>query len=398
MDPPGDEEPPPSSPLVELVNERVLNKKRAAGRPKGSVAKAPGTKKVKVKDETKNKAPNFHEDEDELVSHAYINRSENSLAGVSKKSKVFWEDVTARYAILQEKSTSEHTKHERTWNMLKGRFLRQIQPAVSAFNRYYKKAKDTIPSGHPDIEEAIMEMARELWQENHPKGHKFKFSLCVPILHKLPKFDPMGAAGLDSDDDDDKEQVDAGGVNRVGSGGVNRVGSVVGSHLQRPIGSKAAKANKKEVDNNTQRVLEMRGDFTLYVSQARRREEFLEMIELAKYYRSIGDREMARQTNIDLQALIARNRLAREEEKKKEEASKSTSSTSPDESTAVTTVPSVIDLGTNQERDRGASLTGIELPPDDSSSSSVFTPDAPPDVEQFPITDDADDVAKTNVI
>ena len=363
-----------------------MTKKRAAGRPKGSVAKAPGTKKVKVKDETKNKAPNFHEDEDELAGHAHVNRSENSLAGVSKKSKVFWEDVTARYAILQEKSTSEHTKHERTWNQLKGRFLRQIQPAVSAFNRYYKKEKDTIPSGHPDIEEAIMEMARELWQENHPKGHKFKFSLCVPILHKLPKFDPMGAAGLDSDDDDDKEVLDAGGVNRVGS--------VVGSNLQRPIGSKAAKANKKEVDNNTQRVLEMRGDFTLYVSQARRREEFLEMIELAKYYRTIGDREMARQTNIDLQALIARNRLAREEEKKKqEEASKSTSdktsSTSPEESTAVTTVPSVIDLGTNQERDRGASLTGIELPPDDSSSSSVFTPDAPPDVERIPITDDA---------
>jgi hypothetical protein len=172
----------------------------------------------------------------------------------------------------------------------------------------------------------------------------------------------MGAAGLDSDDDDDK----------VDAGGVNRVGSVVGSNLQRPIGSKAAKAHKKEVDNNTQKVLEMRGDFTLYVSQARRREEFLEMIELAKYYRTTGDREMARQTNIDLQALIARNRLAREEEKKKEEASKSTSdktsSTSPEESTAVTTVPSVIDLGKNQERNRGASptndFTGIELPPD----------------------------------
>ncbi len=118
------------------------------------------------------------------------------------------------------------------------------------------------------------------------------------------------------------------------------------------------------------------------------------MIELAKYYRTIGeDREMARQTNIDLQALIARNRLAREEEKKKEEASKSTSDktsslTSPDESTAVTTVPSVIDLGTNQERNPGASPTGIELPPDDSSSSSIFTPDAPPDVERFPITYD----------
>jgi hypothetical protein len=177
------------------------------------------------KDDEKNKSPNFHSDEDELLAMAWVSATDNPIVGCGQKSVTFWADVHARYSKLQERSTSTETKFPRAWNQLKGRFLRHIQVHVNVFNRHYKKAAENIPSGHNSTVDSIMVRAMEEYQLE--QGKPFRFSLCVPILHKIPKFDPMTIEIVD-----ENQQVTA-------------AAAVLGSNLERPIGSKAAKTMKK---------------------------------------------------------------------------------------------------------------------------------------------------------
>jgi predicted RNA-binding protein with TRAM domain len=119
---------------------------------------------VKEEDEVnteKNKAPNFHSDEDELLAIAWVSATENPIAGVGQKAGTFWADVHQKYLKLQERSTSTETKYPRTWNQLKGRFLRHFQVNVSLFNKYFNRAKENIPSGNASTFDAIMERAMD---------------------------------------------------------------------------------------------------------------------------------------------------------------------------------------------------------------------------------------------
>jgi hypothetical protein len=192
------------------------------------VITVPPPKKAKIikdlVDDNLNKAPNFHTDEDHLLAIAWVSASDNSLVGCGQKAAVFWTDVHTRYCQLQEKSVSPETKFPRTWNQLKGRFLRHIQLNINAFNKYYKKAADNIPSGNCCTVDAIMERAMADYQVDNKKP--FRFSACVPILHVIPKFDPMVVTIID---DNQPEQP-----------------SIMGCSLQRPMGNKAAKLLKKK--------------------------------------------------------------------------------------------------------------------------------------------------------
>jgi hypothetical protein len=185
------------SPLKEVSNMKEPVKKRvkktkAAGAKATAPAVAPGDPapaQVAVKDEEKNKAPNFHPDEDELIAKAWVSASENPVVGNGQKAATFWADVHSRYCLLQEKSESIEVNYPRSWNQIKGRFLRHIQVNVGVFNRYYKRAKDTLPSGEPETPENLMELAMNEYASDQKKP--FRFALCVPILHALPKFDPF---------------------------------------------------------------------------------------------------------------------------------------------------------------------------------------------------------------
>jgi hypothetical protein len=117
----------------------------------------------------KNKALNFHSDEDELLAIAWVSATENPIAGVGQKAGTFWADVHQKYLKLQERSTSTETKYPRTWNQLKGRFLRHIQVNVSLFNKYFKRAKENIPSGNASTFDAIMERAMDDFQSEQGK-------------------------------------------------------------------------------------------------------------------------------------------------------------------------------------------------------------------------------------
>jgi hypothetical protein len=154
---------------------------------KGKKSKSASTVVKLETDDDKNKAPNFHTDEDKLLAVAWVSATDNHIVGVGQKSHTFWGDVHKRYCQLQEKSVSPETKFQRSWNQLKGRFLRHIQLNVNVFNRYYKKAADNIPSGNSSTVTAIIDRAMEEYQKH--QGKPFRFSLCVPILHKIPKFD-----------------------------------------------------------------------------------------------------------------------------------------------------------------------------------------------------------------
>jgi hypothetical protein len=346
------------SPLKEVTNHDKPVQK-AVGKTKGKVGRPPkaagtpvATPKVKPEPSDVNKAPNFHEDEDELVAQAWVSATENPIVGSGQKAAVFWGDVHARYLLLQAKSRSINTTVDRSWNQVKGRFLRHIQPNVSVFNRYYKRAKDTIPSGTPDIEEEVMKIAMEDYQKDNKK--KFRFALCVPILHTIPKFCPTQQLV-------DEEEAGC------------AIGTISGTTLQRPMGAKAAKEQKKEAIEKQDQVKEMRKDFKEYVENSKKKAQFNELLKLAKYYRSIGDSVMARAVDDDLKVFIAAQREERKKEKEEEERKKiqsatlmRTPSSSPEE--VVTTPAGNPDLGC-PERNRAFApydIRGIMLPPDDS--------------------------------
>jgi hypothetical protein len=120
---------------------------------------------------------------------AWVSATDNPIVGCGQKSVTFWADIHARYSKLQERSTSPETKFPRARNQLNGRFLRHIHVNVNVFNRHYKKAAENIPSGNSTTVESFMKRAMEAYQQDQVRP--FWFSLCVPILHKIPKFDPM---------------------------------------------------------------------------------------------------------------------------------------------------------------------------------------------------------------
>jgi hypothetical protein len=311
---------------VNPTNHSIEPAKKKAKKTKAAstVVKLEGTK-----DDDKNKSPNFHSDEDELLAVAWVSATDNPVVGVGQKAITFWADVHGRYCKLQEKSVSPETKFPRSWNQLKGRFLRHIQLNVNVFNRYYKKAADNIPSGHNSTVSSIMDRAMEEYQVD--QGKPFRFSLCVPILHKIPKFDPMTSEVL---------------ADNQPATSTTAVASVMGSTLPRPIGTKAAKAFKKEETTTYSNVKEIKSDIKQLVDSTIRKEAFQELIALGKYYRSIGDNENAMMNHKALQDLVDENRQARQATKKD--------------------VPSIV-----VATEVSTLISSAINPPDDSSVSSV---------------------------
>ena len=151
-----------------------------------------------------------------------------------------------------------------------------------------------MPSGTPDTVENVTSYAMELYAEDQNKP--FRFALCIPILHSIPKFDPF--MGADEDDD-----------------GAPTLGSVMGSALPRPIGSKAAKELKKEHINTGKTVAEIHKEFAKLVGSALRKEAFDELSSLYKMHRALGDTASALAVQSELQDLVFANMMRRQAEK-----------------------------------------------------------------------------------
>ena len=122
------------------------------------------------------------------------------------------------------------------------RFQRQIQKKMNVFNQYFRAIKLEKPSGTPDSE--IIDKAIEQYEEELDKP--FPFKDCVPILHEMPKFDPMiELPVIEIDDTDDIDNDDSVTSDRKPAA-VNNIGAPMGARMPRPQGSKAAKRAARE--------------------------------------------------------------------------------------------------------------------------------------------------------
>jgi hypothetical protein len=199
-------------------------------------------------DAEKKRCKNYTADEDTLLSMAWVSASVNPEKGNNQTAQTFWEDVEMRYYIKQLEPAfkdNEACKRIRLAAGLMYRFQKYIQKHVIVWNRYYKRAWDTLPSGVPKNFENAMKYALPMYQEGQPKGKfkrggRFQFEDCVEILHKVPKFDPFFIPPV----------VDlAAGDDPMESS--QHTGTTMGSNMERPIGSKAAKMMQRESDHST---------------------------------------------------------------------------------------------------------------------------------------------------
>jgi hypothetical protein len=246
--------------------------------------------------EEKKRTANFLPDEDEFLAKAWCAASVNPVKGCNQKAHEFWQCVQKDYELLQVRAVNDGDQSivscYREWAQLKTRFMRHIQPNVNSFNRQYKWAYDHLPSGTPKTVPNVMKLAMQVYKQEY--GHEFRFELCVPVLHKMPKFDPFITQTVI-----DVDTVASGSVrNDVGAG-------MMGGGLERPIGCKAAKALKKAGEQQGGEVKQIRLQFEELVKTVRRRAAVDELAKLAKSYMISGDVEMAKEATAAMRDLIA---------------------------------------------------------------------------------------------
>lgn len=242
----------------------------------------------------KKKARNFSQVEDLLLCKAYVNASENPRVGVGQKLAEFWGSVKEAFDALYVSEGVEEPlgKEERDHESLMNRFSRQIQPTVNRFNKYFRQIKLEQPSGTPFSE--YIRLAKERYEENEPG--KFKFEECVPILHAMPKFDPM-AQVEEIELDDDEEEDDPSASNKDA---VNKIGAPMGHHMPRPVGCKAAKkmaADDMTLSSQMRGVKDGQMELVSAIKESnqlrRAKEKKAELFKLFEAHRAMGDMEGA---------------------------------------------------------------------------------------------------------
>jgi len=213
--------------------------KKATKRSKKTTDAATKAKKVKQK--------NFTTHEDVLLCKAYVNISTNPVAGTGKKAKDFWKSIKETFDALMKAEPPEDNEGivERDQEALMNRFKRHIQKKMNVFNKYFKQVKQEGPSGTPYDEYIDLAMEKYLEEEGRP----FPFKECVPILHQMPKFDPMVEVEeivIDDDDEDDDDGDPSTPNSDKKPAAVNSIGAPMGAGMPRPPGAKASKRAMKE--------------------------------------------------------------------------------------------------------------------------------------------------------
>jgi hypothetical protein len=200
---------------------------------------------------------NYSEDEDYLIACAYVNVSVDPIKGVGQKADTFWTRVLEWYVILSEKYLADNGVEVpvRNKDSIEQRWKKKISKSVQVWNKFYRQLKSAKRSGWN--EDNYIEEAGNLFKEE--VGKPFKYAKCVPILHKLPKFDPMivmnnsspsSHLGIGADDDSSTSHqshvVTTTPPTVVSKEGqtkknVNNSAPAKGSKMTRPIGMKKAK-------------------------------------------------------------------------------------------------------------------------------------------------------------
>jgi hypothetical protein len=215
---------------------------------------------------------NFNHDEDLLLSMAWVALSADPIKGCNQKGSDFWASVLKHYGSLQRTSTVEaDVSCKRDWKQLQTRFNRHIQPLMNKFTKHYRWAYYNLPSGVPKTVENYIKYGKQSFFLEY-KLH-FKMDLCVPVLQKSPRFDPF-VTSIDVDSSGPGATVTPSKKNNVGAG-------MMGATHDRPMGCKAAKAQKRQTEGTERELSLMRQEISLMGKTIEKRSAVADLARLA---------------------------------------------------------------------------------------------------------------------
>jgi hypothetical protein len=293
---------------------------------------------------TKSRSANYLPHEDVWLTKAWVSASTNAAEGDEKTSQVFWKEVSEKYEKLAQQDPSVEVWEDRDPDSLMNRFQRSIQKGVQYWNKYYKKAKESKPSGWS--EDDYIAKANELYEE--VEGKPFKVAHCVPIMHQLPKWKPTYT---DNGWSDEQLPPAVDGDNKTPAGKYNKLGKTAADDIDRPMGAKKFKQLRAEeasltsaattnastaaalINSNEAVAKRIAASLDSLTDQAKKKNKHSmkentinRMLEMGRLYKDVGELHKAKEClekGIKLQEEHeAELEKEREEEKKKEEEQK----------------------------------------------------------------------------
>jgi hypothetical protein len=133
------------------------------------------------------KFANFSKDEDYLIAMALVHVTVDPIRGVGQKSETFWTRVHEKFCLLQQKELVVIGFDIIVWtgDSIEQRWEKRISRSVQLWNKHYRQLKGMQKSGWN--KDKYIEEASALYKSD--TGETFGFAKCIPVLHKLPKFD-----------------------------------------------------------------------------------------------------------------------------------------------------------------------------------------------------------------
>ncbi|KAI4974753.1 hypothetical protein ZWY2020_048360 [Hordeum vulgare] len=118
-------------------------------------------------------------EEDKRPFSAWLNNSNDPIAGNCKKANRYWQDVTATY----NSTTPKNRKRE--MNQVKDRFHR-VNKKVGWFAASWQKDTGIYASGQSDLQ--LQEKALKFYEEDYKQG-QFKYMHCWKAVEGWPKWE-----------------------------------------------------------------------------------------------------------------------------------------------------------------------------------------------------------------
>jgi hypothetical protein len=227
----GDPPAPAPDPVVPPPAE-----KGKGGRPTGSKNK----KGRKEKAPSENPRNLYTDKEDVMLCKAWTNASMNSIKGSDMKGDSFWQKIWQNYEELRAAANLKQPKGEefveRKKESLKDRWSRRIVRNCHKYMAVYRRLKIANKSGWSE-QTYRDEAAKELEETNKPE--KWTWDHCMIALWQLkaPGYDWKTPSSSDDDSSSNKKPAADG----VAKGVNNPETNMMGAHLERTVGSKAAK-------------------------------------------------------------------------------------------------------------------------------------------------------------
>ena len=195
--------------------------------PEGNKDAPEGTKKG-----TGKRGPRFKDEDDILLAKAYVAATTNPVAGCSQRQGTFFNEVFNNYENLRTAVPPEEQRPYKPQSKLLDRYNRQLKFYMNKWIPHYRSAINQRKSGENDKD--VIKRALESYYDEH-REH-FGFLHVCEILYQLPKFDPR----ISQDEANEAERE------RKAIQKSNEVVAVMGAKMDRPIGSKKAKAAKAQ--------------------------------------------------------------------------------------------------------------------------------------------------------